>query len=338
MAQCPSASIPPVAFARRNHGSLKGAIIERLNSANLARNRDQLSPFGPRQFTLIHEKTDICAGTSEDMVTRHPIFMQGKEGDLYALHRLAKGCTGTVLLVQPFAEEMNKSRRMFSLLGDALLDIGISSLLLDPLGTGDSAGDFEDARWDVWRSNLSAGADYLARQGAPVTAVVALRSGALLAADWLAANAAASKPPAKIVFWQPVLKGETWLNQFLRQRAMATKFAGGNEPVKELRSRLAAGESLEVGGYTLSPQWVEALGHQDLTAFVPSARSAVAVLEVGRNVDQEGAAARAIRTDWPQLSVDATVVVGEAFWASLEITEVPALIQVTVAFLTGAER
>jgi exosortase A-associated hydrolase 2 len=327
-----------VAFPRRIIGLSKIAIVAEPNLASFASSEHHLPPIGPRKFSSFRVNTDVRVATSEGIVTRYPIFMQGSAGDLYAYHRISKGCTGTVLLVQPFAEEMNKSRRMFSLLGEALLNVGVSSLLLDPFGTGDSGGDFEDARWEMWRLDLSVGADYLAHLGAPVTAVVALRTGALLAADWLAANVADGEPPAKIVFWQPVLKGEAWLNQFLRQRAMAAKFAGGNESVKDLRSRLAAGKSLEVGGYTLSPQWAEALGRQNLTTYLPSAKSAVAVLEVGRSGDQEGPAARAIRADWPHLSVDAAVVAGDAFWASLEITEVSALTQATVAFLSGAEQ
>lgn len=239
------------------------------------------------------------------------------------------------MLVQPFAEEMNKSRRMFSLLGEALLDFGVSSLLLDPYGTGDSAGDFEDARWELWRNDLQVGADYLSRLCEPVSAVVALRAGALLAIDWFASESDVGRLPAKVVFWQPVLRGETWLTQFLRQRSMAAKFAGGDEPVKDLRACLAAGEPLEVAGYTLSPQWAGALDRQSLTAYRPPAHSQVAVLEVGRQADSEGPAGRAVRADWPHLQLDTAVVAGEAFWTSLEIAEVPALIQATVALLTA---
>ena len=54
---------------------------------------------------------------------------------------------GLVVHAPAFAEEMNKSRRMVALQARALAEDGLAVLLVDPLGCGDSPGDFGDATW-----------------------------------------------------------------------------------------------------------------------------------------------------------------------------------------------
>ena len=53
---------------------------------------------------------------------------------------------GGVLYCPPFAEEMNKSRRMAALQARAFAKAGYGVLLLDLYGCGDSSGDFSDAK------------------------------------------------------------------------------------------------------------------------------------------------------------------------------------------------
>src|SRR3546814_1526626 len=57
--------------------------------------------------------------------------------------------------------EMNRSRRMAALQARALAALGIDVLLLDLFGTGDSAGDFRDARWEIWREDAMAAVAWL---------------------------------------------------------------------------------------------------------------------------------------------------------------------------------
>jgi hypothetical protein len=47
--------------------------------------------------------------------------------------------------VPPFAEEMNKSRRMIAEVGRRLEGSGVGMLLVDLFGTGDSEGEFAQA-------------------------------------------------------------------------------------------------------------------------------------------------------------------------------------------------
>ena len=57
---------------------------------------------------------------------------------------------GQIVYLHPFAEEMNKSRRMAALQSRALASAGFAVRQLDLLGSGDSEGDFGDASWDLW--------------------------------------------------------------------------------------------------------------------------------------------------------------------------------------------
>jgi exosortase A-associated hydrolase 2 len=235
----------------------------------------------------------------------------------------------TVLIAAPFAEEMNKSRRMLSEAARALAARGVASLLPDLSGTGDSSGEFANTDWEEWRTDLLAAARWSADEGWPVTALLGVRTGCLLAAQTAGALPDA---PAATVFWQPVIDGERFLTQFLRLRAAASAMAGGAETVAQLRQRLKDGEQLEIAGYDLSPRLAAQLGELRLAALVTPALGSLAWFEV-------------VRADGAQLpepsqqcieaarqagvAVAPRAVTGEAFWSSTEIVTIPALVALT---------
>ena len=78
-------------------------------------------------------------------------FIETEHGRLFCLLRTPAPAPGqkVVLVIPPFAEEMNKSRRMFTLLADALGQQDIALCVFDLFGTGDSSGDFADATLDI---------------------------------------------------------------------------------------------------------------------------------------------------------------------------------------------
>ena len=110
-----------------------------------------------------------------------PYVLAGTAGSLFALHFAAAGASRrAVLVLPPFAEELNKSRRMLALAARALQGAGIDVLLIDLYGTGDSGGDFGDATLAIWRDDLRRGAAWLAERGVARLDVLAVRGGALL--------------------------------------------------------------------------------------------------------------------------------------------------------------
>src|SRR5262245_3855900 len=88
------------------------------------------------------------------------VFFQpavGRTGQRLYLHhrpRPEAAPRGTVLHVHPFAEEMNKSRRMAALHARALAGAGFEVLQVDLAGCGDSSGEFGDATWDDWVADV----------------------------------------------------------------------------------------------------------------------------------------------------------------------------------------
>jgi exosortase A-associated hydrolase 2 len=231
-----------------------------------------------------------------------------------------------VILVPPFAEEMNKSRRMFTLLAQSLKSRGCGALIPDLYGTGDSEGDFGDARWEIWKQDLALVWRYLADQGASPISLLGLRLGALLAMQCVCDGLL---PANRVVLWQPVVSGNAFMTQFLRLRIAANMAAKTQETTQSLRERLAAGESLEVAGYTLAPELASAIDAASMQALPPKNSLTVHWMEISAAISP---ASRRIIDGWRD-AVSETVVAGTPFWTTTEITVAPELIERTVALL-----
>lgn len=251
-------------------------------------------------------------------------FLKASAGQRFCLYHPAAGpARSAILYVHPFAEEMNRARRMAALQARAFASAGHAVLQIDLAGCGDSSGDFGDARWELWQDDLALGAAWLrARVGAPLR-LWGLRLGALLALDYARG---AQPPPAGMLLWQPVLKSATYLTQFLRLRLAGALLADGEVAeggTAGLRAALQAGEALEIAGYDLDPQLARALDALDaLEAFQPACP--VDWIEA---VSQPGAepspgAARAAGA-WLARGLDLRLhpVHSAPFWTTTEVTE-----------------
>jgi exosortase A-associated hydrolase 2 len=262
------------------------------------------------------------------------LFLDGAAGPLFAVYHPAiptrRERLGLVYL-PPFAEEMNRSRRMAALQARRLAALGLDVLLLDPFGTGDSAGDFGEARWEIWREDASAAMAWLAGRCGGNVGLWGLRLGALLAAE-VALEAA--QQPACLVLWQPVHSGERFLTQFLRLRVAAGMGrSAGKETAGELRTRLRQGQALEIAGYELAPALAESIaGRQLRDPLERLTGPRLDLLEVASG--EEPAAAPATRQLLAALAgrdlrLRAQAVRGDPFWSLQEITLAPALLDAT---------
>jgi exosortase A-associated hydrolase 2 len=245
---------------------------------------------------------------------------------------------GSMLYVHPFAEEMNKSRRMAALQARALAQAGWTVLQLDLFGCGDSDGEFGDASWEQWISDIVETSAWLGEQGLRVTCLWGLRVGCLLARQ----AAERISPAPDLLLWQPALSGKQSLQQFLRLRVTSQilgEAAANREGVRQLRERMIGGETLEVAGYRLSPELALGLEAAELTA--PAAPTRAAWLEVAASPPAEvSPAAKARIGGWREAGrrVDAAAVVGAAFWQTQEIAECAALLEATVAAAEALKR
>jgi len=271
--------------------------------------------------------------------TPQPFFLSGVSGNLFSLYfppQMPQSVTRGILFFPPFAEEMNKARRMIALQARRFAHAGFAVLIIDPYGTGDSAGDFGAARWTIWCDDMARGARWLQAQGCERLVLWGLRSGALLAADVLAELHVSVD---RLLLWHPVVRGEQLMTQFLRLRLAADLMTQGEKiTTQELRATLARGESLEIAGYTLAPELVQRFDALDLKTMLTAGAPPVDWLEIaagpGRPVTP---ASRAVIDTWQQqqkIVVRAATVTGEPFWNTLEITEVPELVECSTQWLT----
>lgn len=275
-------------------------------------------------------KTQLC-----------PVVIQGPNGSLVALyHTPAPGVAprGGVLVVPPFAEEMNRCRSMVTMQARALASLGHGVLVLDPFGTGDSAGDFCDATWERWLDDLRCGAQWLQAQGLGCQTLWGVRLGAIMAMEL----AQLLPDVRRLLLWQPVVSGKTYWTQFLRIRIAAEMAqADGVKSTEELRQRSARGEAVEVSGFevgaalaqrldtlslpdpqkgTLPPglqvDWFEVLAEAD--AVVPKANAKAADALRGQGV-----------------AVNLATVTGPAFWQVHERAVAPDLLTATTQLASG---
>ena len=248
------------------------------------------------------------------------------------LHEPTGRAAGAVLLVPPFAEEMNKCRRIAALQARAFAAAGFAVLSVDLLGTGDSPGDFGDATWAAWVADLHAARDWLrARIDAPLW-LWGVRAGCLLASA-LEGNEAR-------VYWQPVLSGRLYLQQFLRisvVRERTGEATEGASNVRALRAALAAGESLEVAGYTITPALAQALEAAELGAA--PARTLWFEVSPAETPQLLPVSVQRIEAWRAQgCTIEAAAIQGLQFWQTQEITVCDELVRRTTEAVGAATR
>lgn len=242
---------------------------------------------------------------------------------------------GGVLYVHPFAEELNKSRRMAAIGAQAFAQRGWVVMQVDLFGCGDSAGDFGHASWAAWLDDISRAWAMLARQCESKLVLWTMRAGSLLAADWLATYDGPSPP---LLMWQPVTSGKQHLTQFLRLKA-AGEMLGDTDAkaaMAKIRTELHGGRTVEVAGYELSP--LLANGLDASTLRLPEGYSnEVGMFEVcGGERVEPSPVLRALHQKWRDggIGADAEAVRGAAFWQTQEIETVPALIERSTAWMS----
>jgi exosortase A-associated hydrolase 2 len=248
---------------------------------------------------------------------------------LVVCHRPISATRATIVHVHPFAEEMNKSRRMAALQARALAHAGFMVCRVDLLGCGDSSGEFGAAGWSDWVRDVMDTSRWALQRGTGPLLLWGLRAGCLLAVE----AARELDEVAGLILWQPAPSGLTVLQQFLRLKlATDLQAAGAKGVVDAMRAQLQRGEPVQVAGYELAPSLaagleqarLEPLGRELPVAWIEIAnRPRAELLPASRDAVER----------WRQAGhrVDTSVVSGPPFWNSLEIEEAPALLDATVA-------
>ena len=260
-------------------------------------------------------------------------FLPVGSGQRFVIYHPAQGGTtrGLVAYVHPFAEEMNKSRRMAALQARALAAKGYAVLQLDLLGCGDSSGDFGDACWQAWVNDVVLACQWLRCHGDAPLWLWGLRAGCLLATQ----AAAQLGGQCNFLFWAPTPAGKPLLQQFLRLKAAADMASGNAKTAMDgLRQQLAAGASVDIAGYRLSATLASGLEQATLEAPATAGRLEWLDLSTQPDANLSPASAKPLQA-WHAagFAVRSQVVIGPSFWQTSEMEEAPALLTATLAAL-----
>lgn len=255
-------------------------------------------------------------------------FLPGQAGGLFCLARgpwTAMAHDGRALLIlPPFAEEMNRTRRLMHETLTALARHGMASLCCDLYGTGDSAGEFHQARWDMWLNDAGRAIAWMRAQGARHVSVLAIRLGALLALDLAGLY-------QDLFLLAPQLDGKRAMRQFLRIRAAAdmerSQRGGGPGPgTQTLEAALHNGGTVTVAGYDLPGALYQAIQARPSGGTPLAGLKALHLIGLG----DDGSAATALARDGARLSSLGAVpkmhiLPGPAVWQQMEPSPAAAL-------------
>jgi exosortase A-associated hydrolase 2 len=256
-------------------------------------------------------------------------------GQRFCLHHAPRGAPrANIVYLHPFAEEMNKARRVAALQSRAFAADGCAVLQIDLLGCGDSSGDFGDASWHHWVDDALLAADWLRRRCDAPLWLWGLRAGCLLAAD----AARRIEGTCSLLWWQASSAGALALQQFLRLKSAGLLLDGKQQgATAALRQRLIEGETVEVAGYRLAPALAAGL---ERATLAPSHNvDRLEWLELSQRDDGElSPAAQTGLAQWRAAGAAANgrVVRGPAFWQTTEIEEAPQLVAATRALIAEA--
>ncbi|MES2072197.1 MAG: hydrolase 2, exosortase A system-associated [Pseudomonadota bacterium] len=262
-------------------------------------------------------------------------FLETDNGQRFCLYYPANPellCKGAIIYVHPFAEEMNKSRRMAALQSRALAAAGYAVLQMDLYGCGDSAGDFKDARWETWKDDIHRAQHWLMMRSDDPISLWGLRLGALLALDF--ARDARSDLD-KIVLWQPVFNGAQYLNQFFRLLLANDMIAGAEQKsggTQGVRQALLAGDKLEIAGYEIGAELVATIDQLDIKLWTPPASPVYWLENVHPDNPVLSPARKTLADAWMQkgASLWIDLVCGPPFWTTQETVDAPEWISTTV--------
>lgn len=204
-------------------------------------------------------------------------FLFGRsEAPLFGLHHAPATSSpgrGAVVLCQPFGAEYLRAHRCMRELAARLAQNGFHTVRFDYFGTGDSAGEGEDAELGGWLDDVETAIEE-ARElaGTHTVSLVGLGLGATLAA--LAGSR--SGEVRRAVLWAPVVKGARYLQELAdQQRAWLEE----RPRLKELGLAEARDELL---GAPVGPGLRDAIERVDLTGLDRSpARHALVIAPEG---------------------------------------------------------
>ena len=243
-----------------------------------------------------------------------------------------------VILVPPFAEELNRSKRMYVLCARQLASAGLDVVCFDYVGTGDSYGDWGSFSIPDWQANLAQVYAYIQNLGISDISVISLRFGALVVANSIFAGQLQFN---KCVFWDPIEDGEGYVRQLIRLKIAAAMTEDAKSlTTKEVLADIDQCGFVEVGGYHVTAELLDAIKRAKLSNLIEVVIDSTELhWMILKNASQNSGGAT-----WPMSiaeglreNVTMHTVQDTRFWMQQEVTIAPALLQETLELFANAE-
>lgn len=178
-----------------------------------------------------------------------------------------------MIFCHPYADEKQRSCRIFGRFASELCDRGFFVLRFDCRGYGDSQGDFEDATVETQINDTIKAIDILTVQhNVEKVGLIGLRWGGAIAA------LTAERDPRidNLILWSPIIQGKKYVDLLIRDKIFSYISNKEVPPsrdkiVEELRKE----GLIDIGGYYLTLEVYEELLGIDLTARVPEFKGRV---------------------------------------------------------------
>lgn len=256
-------------------------------------------------------------------------FIQGTKGQ-NLLTRWPKPESNAPLLVllQPFAEEQNRLRRVFRQLALQLQHLGWEVWLPDHFGTGDSDGEFEQIDFDLWQQDLAQLICQRVADGRRYS-ILACRFAALQLVDLIKEY---NIPPLdKLVLWQPLLDAKVFWQQQWRQ-ILASEILVNKDRVP-IAEQLRSGQSIDLSGYHITPEF-----YQQVLNYTPDLNVLASQPLLWLESSVQPTPSIAAQKLWQQLPQNAVrcqlaTVDTPLYWLSQEPVDTSLLIDKTIEFL-----
>lgn len=211
-------------------------------------------------------------------------FFNAREHRLFVSEFVPESPRGHVLLCSPFLEEKQFCRRYLRVLAQRLSEGGWHVTRFDSVGEGDSEGDLDSIGVDHALRCIEDIVTTVPRSGGLPLVLIGLRWGGTLAL-----LSQQVKPDAVIAI-EPLLRGEDYLQQLLRQNLVTQMATWGT--VRQSRDTLlqeaAKGSCVNVQGYQLGSLLIDQMRRVEMPERAPASR--IAVIKLGE-IDEPPVAA-----------------------------------------------
>lgn len=207
---------------------------------------------------------------------------------------------------------------------------GHACLIVDLYGTGDSDGEFDEGRWDIWLDDLQRAKDWLIARDLREINLLGIRFGACLATT-LARQSATEY--TRLLMWQPVIRGKSFMTQFLRLKMVSDMVDSSSQlSTTELREISAGGEPIEVAGYKIRHELLASIDAFDMLDDAPPVGTEVSIFEVTPSAaPRYSLDCQRLVKQWSDAgtNVVSSLIGGHQFWSSTETVVVPELVDAT---------